>query len=140
MSVIEKLIRFHKFDLDEKRRYLRELEEQEARIQDAIDGIDQEISDEQTFSRGQAEFAPYFGGYASRTKARREALEVELDKAHQEVEGAREVVTQAFEELKKYEITKDQQDHREYLEGERQAQVELDEIALTGHIRKTGEN
>ena len=67
MSVIEKLIRFHKFDLDEKRRYLRELEEQEARIQDAIDGIDQEISDEQTFSRGQAEFAPYFGGYASRT-------------------------------------------------------------------------
>ena len=31
MSVIEKLIRFHKFDLDEKRRILRDLEEQESK-------------------------------------------------------------------------------------------------------------
>ena len=43
MSVIDKLIRFYKFDLDEKRRYLRELEDQEARIETAIDTIDQEV-------------------------------------------------------------------------------------------------
>ena len=72
MSAIEKLIRFHKFDLDEKRRYLRELEEQEARIQEAIDAIDQEVQSEQAFSRGEANFAPYYGGYATRTKSRRE--------------------------------------------------------------------
>ncbi len=137
MSVIEKLIRFHKFDLDEKRRLLRELEEQEAKIQVAIDAIDAEVRSEQTFSRGTADFAPYFGGYASRTKVRREALEVELGKARDQVEGAREVVTQAFEELKKYEITKDQQDHRALLEAERQDQIEMDEIALIGHRRNT---
>lgn len=136
MSVIEKLIRFHKFDLDEKRRYLRELEEQEARIQGAIDAIDEEVQAEQAFSRGEANFAPYYGGYATRTKARREALEDELSKAHEVVEDARETVVQAFEELKKYEITKDQQDHRAYLEEERQAQIELDEIALTTHQRQ----
>ena len=133
MSVIEKLIRFHKFDLDEKRRYLRELEEQEARIQEAIDAIDQEVQSEQAFSRGEANFAPYYGGYATRTKARREALVDELSKAHEGVEEARETVVQAFEELKKYEITKGQQDHRAYLEEERQTQIELDEIALTTH-------
>lgn len=137
MSVIEKLIRFHKFDLDEKRRNLRDLEEQEARVQDAIDRIDQEIESEQAFARGTADFAPYYGGYATRTKERREALEVELGKAHGEVEEAREIVVQAFEELKKYEITKDQDDHRIYLEEERQGRVELDEIALTGHRRKS---
>ncbi len=136
MSVIEKLIRFHKFDLDEKRRYLRELEEQEARIQEAIDAIDQEVQSEQAFSRGEANFAPYYGGYATRTKARREALVDELSKAHEVVEEARETVVQAFEELKKYEITKDQQDHRAYLEEERQTQIELDEIALTTHQRQ----
>ena len=137
MSVIEKLIRFHKFDLDEKRRLLRELEEQEAKIRVAIDAIDAEVRSEQTFSRGTADFAPYCGGYASRTKVRREALEVELGKARDQVEGAREVVTQAFEELKKYEITKDQQDHRAFQEAERQDQIEMDEIALTGHRRNS---
>ena len=136
MSVMEKLIRFHKFDLDEKRRYLRELEEQEARIQEAIDAIDQEVQSEQAFSRGEANFAPYYGGYATRTKASREALVDELSKAHEIVEQARETVVQAFEELKKYEITKDQQDHRAYLEEERQTQIELDEIALTTHQRQ----
>ena len=136
MSVMEKLIRFHKFDLDEKRRYLRELEEQEARIQEAIDAIDQEVQSEQAFSRAEANFAPYYGGYATRTKARREALVDELSKAHEIVEQARETVVQAFEELKKYEITKDQQDHRVYLEEERQTQIELDEIALTTHQRQ----
>ena len=136
MSVIEKLIRFHKFDLDEKRRYLRELEEQEARIQEAIDAIDQEVQSEQAFSRGEANFAPYYGGYATKTKASREALVDELSKAHEIVEQARETVVQAFEELKKYEITKDQQDHRAYLEEERQTQIELDEIALTTHQRQ----
>ena len=120
MSVIEKLIRFHKFDLDEKRRVLRDLEEQEASVQQAIDSLDQEIQSEQSFSRGQADFAPYYGGYASRNKSQREALEGELAKAHEQVETARDIVSQAFEELKKYEITKDQQDHREYLEQERQ--------------------
>ena len=136
MSVIEKLIRFHKFDLDEKRRYLRELEEQEARIQEAIAAIDQEVQSEQAFSRGEANFAPYYGGYATRTKSRREALVDELSKAHEVVEEARETVVQAFEELKKYEITKDKQDHRAYLEEERQTQIEIDEIALTTHQRQ----
>ena len=136
MSVIEKLIRFHKFDLDEKQRYLRELEEQEARIQEVIDAIDQEVQSEQAFSRGEANFAPYYGGYATRAKARREALVDELSKAHEVVEEAREIVVQAFEELKKYEITKDQQDHRAYLEEERQTQIELDEIALATHQRQ----
>ena len=136
MSVIEKLIRFHKFDLDEKRRVLRDLEEQEASVQQAIDSLDQEIQSEQLFSRGQADFAPYYGGYASRNKSQREALESELAKAHEQVETARDIVSQAFEELKKYEITKDQKDHREYLEQERQNQNELDEVALTAHQRK----
>ena len=140
MSVIEKLIRFHKFDLDEKRRVLRDLEEQEASGQQAIYSLDQEIQSEQSFSRGQADFAPYYGGYASRSKSRREALEGELANAHEQVEAAREVVSQAFEELKKYEITKDQQDHREYLEQERQNQIELDEVALTAQQRKGGVN
>ena len=136
MNVIEKLIRFHKFDLDEKRRVLRDLEEQEASVQQAIDSLDQEIQSEQSFSRSQADFAPYYGGYASRNKSQRETLEGELAKAHEQVETARDVVSQAFEELKKYEITKDQQDHREYLEQERQNQIELDEVALTAHQRK----
>jgi flagellar FliJ protein len=137
MSVIEKLIRFHKFDLDEKRRILRNLEEQEARIQQAIDRIDQEVESEQAFARRTADFAPYYGGYATRTKDRREGLEVERGKVHGGVEDARETVVRAFEELKKYEITKDQDNHRAYLEEERQDQIELDEIALTGHLRKS---
>ena len=140
MNVIEKLIRFHKFDLDEKRRNLRDLEEKEASVQQAIDNLDEEIQVEQSFSRGQSDFAPYYGGYASRTKSRRETLEAELAQAHQKVETSREEVIQAFEDVKRYEITKDQQDHCEYLETERQSQIELDEVALTAHQRKSGKS
>ena len=136
MSAIEKLIRFHKFDLDEKRRYLRELEEKEAYIQEAIDAIDQEVQSEQAFSRVEANFASYYGTYVTRTKACREALVEELSKAHEIVEEVRETVVQAFEELKKYEITKDQQDHWAYLEEERQTKIELDEMALITHQRQ----
>ena len=138
MSVIDKLIRFHKFDLDEKRRVLRELEEKEASVQQTINNLDEEIRAEQSFSRGQADFAPYYGGYASRSKSRRDTLESELSHVHLEVEASREAVIQAFEEIKRYEITKDRQDHREYLETERKSQIELDEVALTAYQRKNG--
>ena len=138
MSVIDKLIRFHKFDLDEKRRVLRELEEKEASVQQTINNLDEEIRAEQSFSRGQADFAPYYGGYASRSKSRRDTLESELAHVHVEVEASREAVIQAFEEIKRYEITKDRQDHREYLETERKSQIELDEVALMAYQRKNG--
>jgi len=136
MNVIEKLIRFHKFDLDEKRRYLHKLEEQEARIQAAINATDHEVEVEQAFSRGEADFAPYYGGYASRVKSEREELQDALAKANEVVETARESVVQAFEELKKYEITKDRHEQRSYLESERQNQITLDEIALITHQRR----
>ena len=58
MSVIKKLIRFYKFDLDEKRRSLHKLEEQEAQIQAAIDATDREVEEQQAFSRDEADFAP----------------------------------------------------------------------------------
>ncbi|MEE2688324.1 MAG: flagellar FliJ family protein [Pseudomonadota bacterium] len=136
MSVIKKLIRFYKFDLDEKRRSLHKLEEQEAQIQAAIDATDRAVEEEQAFSRGENDYAPYYGGYASRVQLEREKLEDALAKANEVVETTRESVVQAFEELKKYEITKDRQEHRSYLESERQNQIALDEIALTMHQRK----
>lgn len=138
MSVIEKLIRFHKFTLDEKRRMLKELQEQQARIEAAIVALDGEVRAEQAFARGQMDYAPYYGGYAGRTKARREDLVVKLGQAQGRVDMAHEEVTQAFEELKKYEITRDNQDLAAYREGERQTQIELDEVALTAHRRKDG--
>ena len=77
MSVLDKLIRFHKFDLDEKRRALRGLEEQEASVQKAIYNLEQEIQAEQSFSRSQSDLAPYYGGYANRSKTRRDTLEAD---------------------------------------------------------------
>ena len=136
MSVINKLIRFQKFNLDEKRRHLRELEEDEAKIQDKIDRMDQEAKSEQTFSRGSVDFSPYYGAYAGRVKNSRDTLLKELDKMRQQVEEARETVVQSFQELKKYEITQGQQMQESYIEGERQSQRELDEIALDSYKRK----
>ena len=136
MSVIEKLIRFHKFDLDEKRRHLRVFEEQEARIQATIDAIDREVQAEQAFSRREANFAPYYGGYSTRTKSQLEELELELANAHKAVKEARETVIQAFEELKKFEIRKEQQKQNSDLESELRERINLDEIALTSHQRR----
>lgn len=135
MSTLDKLIRYHRFLLDEKRRILRAMEEAEARLQAATEALEAEIRREQTVAGGSAEVGFAYGGYAAQAVRRRAGLKQQLAVARADVEAAREALAVAFEELKKYEITRDIRAEAARQEADRREQSFLDEIALTQHRR-----
>ena len=137
-STLDKLIRYHRFLLDEKRRVLREMEEAEARIGSAIEALEAEIRNEQAVAGGSSEVGFAYGGYAARTIRRRSGLKQQLAAAQADVEAAREALAQAFEELKKYEIARDIREEAARQEANRREQLVLDEIALNQHRRRPG--
>jgi flagellar export protein FliJ len=136
MQLLEKLIRYHKFLLDEKRRVLKALQDEEARIETALHDLQKELVTEQAAARAAPEALYAYGSFARAAIDRRAALHDELVAAAAKVEAAREELAQAFEELKKYEITKDNRDRAEREELDRREQIELDEIASVGHRRR----
>ncbi|MBT5110825.1 MAG: flagellar FliJ family protein [Rhodospirillaceae bacterium] len=135
MKGIESLIKLHKFELDEKRRTLKELETAQANIVGAIDALETQIINEQNSARI-SEVVYAYGAFADASIKRREALQQSLAVSTREVEAARDVVTESFGELKKYEITKAARDRALEQEANRREGIFLDELGITVHSRK----
>ena len=135
MKGLEALIKIHRFELDQKRRALTEVEALEAGIETNIRNLQTELSEEQEAARHSVEGVYAYGGYARAVITRRENLRQSLTEAAREVAAAREVVAEAFETLKKYEITKASRDASERAEANRRETIQLDEIGLNAHAR-----
>lgn len=133
---LDALIRIHQFELDEKRRALKELETVRANIETAIRMLENEVDREQKAAVGSVEAGMAYGNYARAAIARRGRLEQNLRDIEPQVEAAREVVAQAFEELKKYEITKAGRDKAAVAEANRKEQILMDELGLSAYMRK----
>jgi len=130
------LIRLHKFLLDERRRGLKELESLRAQLGAALARLESEISAEKKTVESAPEMAFAFAEYAAGARERRGKLNQSIDDTEQQIERARDAVNEAFQELKKYEIT---QANRERLAARRAARLEqasLDEIGLDVYRRK----
>ena len=136
MKKIDTLIRLHKFELDEKRRALQELETHMMRIIEARQRLDQELIEEQNTASQALELGMTYAGYAQKFIARRAKLEEDIANMRVEVEKAEIIVQMAFQELKKYEITAERQAAAEKYESDRREQSELDEAGITRHHRK----
>lgn len=135
MKGIEALIKIHSFELDEKRRTLKEIEEFRAQIEESLEALADELAKEQAAARNSDEGGFAYGGFARSVIQRRTALNASLDAATQQVEAAREAVAQAFEALKKYEITKAGRDSAALAEARRRERILLDELGLTAYSR-----
>lgn len=136
MKKIKSLIRLHKFELDEKRRALRALEEAMGKMLQARINLDHELVAEQKTAAQSLELGFTYSGYAKKFIARREKLEEEMANLKVEIEKAEIIVGMAYQELKKYEITDARQEAAEKLERDRKEQAELDESGLVAHHRK----
>jgi len=135
MKGLEALIKIHRFELDQKRRALTEVEALEAGIETNIRNLQTELSEEQEAARHSVEGVYAYGGYARAVITRRENLRQSLTEAARAVTAARDVVAEAFETLKKYEITKANRDASERAEANRRETIQLDEIGLNAHAR-----
>ena len=130
MKSRETLIRLKKFQVDEKRRKVAQIEAMIAEF-DRIGGdLDRDIKTEQdrTGIHDPSHFA--YPTYAKAAMQRRENLQRSADDLKVQLESATGALAEAFEEMKKVELLDERDQMREREEENAREQAELDAIGL----------
>ena len=129
MKSRETLIRLKKFQVDEKRRKVAQIEAMIAEFERIAGDLDREIKIEQDRAgiHDPAHFA--YPTYAKAAIARRENLKRSADELRVQLDDAKAALGEAFEELKKVEMLDERDQAREKAEANAREQSELDRIA-----------
>ncbi len=133
---LKTLIRLSKFTVDEKRRTLTALQNREDQVLAEIEAAEQQLRHEQQIARDDPGAGMFFGRFLGAWKDRRTAMEQALAAVRQQIEQARDELSEAFRELKTYEVTQANREKREREELDRKEQVFLDEIGQNTHLRR----
>jgi flagellar export protein FliJ len=129
MKSRETLIRLKKFQVDEKRRKVAQIEAMIAEFERIASELDREIKLEQDRAgiHDPGHFA--YPTYAKAAMSRRDNLRRSAAELKTQLDDAKAALGEAFEELKKVEML-DERDHaREKAEANAREQAELDRIA-----------
>jgi len=128
MKSRETLIRLKRFQVDEKRRQVAQIETMIAEFERMNTELDREIAAEQTKAgiSDPGHFA--YPTYAKAAKQRRDNLLRSINDLKVQLESARALLADAFEELKKVEILEERDHQRERMEDGAVEQAELDRI------------
>jgi flagellar export protein FliJ len=130
MKSRETLIRLKKFQVDEKRRKVAQIEAMIAEFDRMASDLDREIEAEQnrTGIHDPGHYA--YPTYAKAAMARRQNLKNSCDELRVQLDDAKAALGEAFEELKKVELLDERDQLRERAEQEAREQTELDAIGL----------
>jgi flagellar FliJ protein len=136
MKSRETLIRLKKFQVDEKRRRVAQIEGMIAEFDRMVTDLEREITTEQERAgiHDPGHFA--YPTYAKAAIQRRENLQRSADELRVQLDGAKDVLAEAFEELKKVELLDERDQNRERAEEAAREQAELD--AVGGMMRSRG--
>lgn len=130
MKSRETLIRLRKFQVDEKRRRVAQIETMIAEFDRMSADLEREITAEQE-KAGIHDPAHYaYPTYAKAAIARRENLRRSAADLKTQLEDARAELGEAFEELKKVELLDERDQSRERASENAREQAELDQIGL----------
>jgi flagellar FliJ protein len=129
MKSRETLIRLKKFQVDEKRRKVAQIEAMIAEFDRIAGELDREIKTEQERAgiHDPGHFA--YPTYAKAATGRRENIKRSTDELRTQLDEAKAVLGEAFEELKKVEMLDERDQAREKAEANAREQAELDRIA-----------
>jgi flagellar FliJ protein len=103
MSWDQSLIRLSTYEVEVLQKRLAEIAERRARAEIALAVLTAEGEAEMVNARHNVEVGWYHAGFAQGLRLRKAAAQAEIDRIAQEEAGAREALTEAFEEQKKYE-------------------------------------
>jgi flagellar export protein FliJ len=134
MKSRDSLIRLKRFQVDEKRRQVTQIEMMIADFNRMISDLDDQIVGEQ--NRVGIHDITHFA-YPTFAKAaiqRRENLRVSVSDLEEKLSGARDALGLAVEELKKVELIEERDQARERAEREAVEQEALDEVATRRHV------
>jgi flagellar protein FliJ len=130
MKSRETLIRLRKFQVDEKRRKVAQIEGMIAEFERIATDLEREIKVEQDRAgiHDPGHFA--YPTYAKAAMQRRENLKRSADELRGQLDEAQAALSEAFEEMKKVELLDERDQARERAEEEARQQAELDAIGL----------
>ena len=130
MKSRETLIRLKKFQVDEKRRKVAQIEAMMAEFDRIASELDREIKLEQDRAgiHDPSHFA--YPTYAKAAIQRRENLKRSADELKVQLDDAKASLGEAFEELKKVELLDERDQARERAEENAREQMEMDSIGL----------
>ena len=130
MKSRETLIRLRKFQVDEKRRKVAQIEGMIAEFERIAGDLEREIKTEQDRAgiHDPGHFA--YPTYAKAAMQRRENLKRSADELRGQLDEAQAALGEAFEEMKKVELLDERDQARERAEEEARQQAELDAIGM----------
>jgi flagellar export protein FliJ len=130
MKSRETLIRLKKFQVDERRRKVAQIEGMIAEFERMAVDLDREIKSEQDRAgiHDPGHFA--YPTYAKAAMQRRENLQRSADDLKVQLESATDALAEAFEEMKKIELLDERDQMREREEESAREQADLDAIGL----------
>ena len=130
MKSRETLIRLRKFQVDEKRRRVAQIESMVADFDRMAVDLEREIGAEQDRAgiNDPTHFA--YPTYAKAAIQRRENLTRSADELRVQLEDAKVLLAEAFEELKKVELLDERDQARERAEESAREQADMDSIGL----------
>jgi flagellar FliJ protein len=130
MKSRETLIRLKKFQVDEKRRRVAQIEGMIAEFDRIAGDLEREIKTEQDRAgiHDPGHFA--YPTYAKAAMQRRENLKRSVSELRAQLDEAQAALGEAFEELKKVELLDERDQARERAEEEAREQAELDAIGM----------
>ena len=139
MSAIDSLIRLYRWQLDERKRHLADLEGLAVRLREDEQRLEEENAREQALVATSPEAAFVYAGYACNLIERRRKLRQSQAEVAQQITEAREALADAFQEVKRYEITAANRARLESEREERRQQQALDGLGIDAFRRRNGE-
>jgi flagellar export protein FliJ len=130
MKSRDTLIRLKKFQVDERRRKVAQIESMIAEFERMAADLDREIRSEQERAgiHDPAHFA--YPTYAKAAMVRKENLKRSADELKVQLDDAKAALGEAFEELKKVELLDERDQARERADENAREQSELDTIGM----------
>ena len=136
MTALGSLVRVHSWTLDEKRQKLVGLEELAGKMDEDLERLEAELNSEQRAAAGSIEGTIAFPAFVAAALERRKKLRESIASLGLAIAAARAEVREAFQEVKKYQLARDNYERREREKVARREQRELDELGANMHRRK----
>ncbi len=130
------LIRLKRFQVDEKRRHVSQIEFMIADFERMMNDLDREIISEQEKAGISDETHFAYPTFARAAKNRRDNLKQSADELRGQLNDAQAALGEAFEELKKVEMLEERDQHNTRMENNAREQASMDDIGIRGHSKR----
>jgi len=132
---IHSLIRLHDWEVDEKRRALGDLLRTVTALEERAQKLEDDmVAEQKAAAESPAEAGMYYGNYAEVVIVRREEFAKAIAEVEEQILEARDVLAEAYRELKKYEVVQENRDAAERAEIARRDQIMLDDLGIQAFL------